>query len=79
MLSDFQEHAAGIPQTTAFFGIGNGSVLFGWPNADGDFGLEQICGNSADRYYFRTAPLRDLRVQPAFFHNGSFTRLNDAV
>lgn len=23
--------------------------------------------------------MRDLRVQPAFFHNGTFTRLDDAV
>ena len=79
MFSDFQEHAAGIPQIAPFFGIGKGNVPFDGPNADEDFGLEQISGNSADRYYFRTAPLRDLRVQPAFFHNGSFTRLDDAV
>ncbi len=79
MFSDFKEHGAGVPQIAPFFGAGKGNVLFDGPNADEDFGLEQISGNSNDRYYFRTAPLRDLKVQPAFFHNGSFTRLDDAV
>ena len=44
-----------------------------------DFGLEQITGNSDDRYKFRTSPLRNVALQPAFFHNGAFTRLKDAV
>jgi cytochrome c peroxidase len=79
MFSDFKEHGAGVPQIAPFFGVDKGNVLFDGPNADEDFGLEQISGNSDDRYYFRTAPLRDLRVQPAFFHNGSFRRLDDAV
>jgi cytochrome c peroxidase len=79
MFSDFKEHGAGVPQIAPYFGVGRGNVLFDGPNADEDFGLEQISGNSDDRYYFRTAPLRDLRVQPAFFHNGSFTRLDDAI
>jgi cytochrome c peroxidase len=79
MFSDFKEHDAGIPQIAPHFGVGKGNVIFDGPNADEDFGLEQVSGNSDDRYYFRTAPLRDLRVQPAFFHNGSFTRLDDAI
>lgn len=79
MFSDFKEHGAGVPQIAPFFGVGKGNVLFDGPGADEDFGLEQITGNSDDRYYFRTSPLRDLRVQPAFFHNGSFTRLDEAV
>jgi len=28
---------------------------------------------------FRTSPLRNIALQPAFFHNGSFTLLKDAV
>jgi cytochrome c peroxidase len=79
MFSDFREHAAGVPQIAPFFGVGTGNVLFDGPNADEDFGLEQVSGLRADRYYFRTAPLRNLRVQPAFFHNGSFTRIDDAI
>jgi cytochrome c peroxidase len=79
MFSDFKEHVAGVPQIAPFFGIGKGNVIFDGPDTDEDFGLEQVSGNGADRYHFRTAPLRDLRVQPAFFHNGSFTRLEDAI
>ena len=28
---------------------------------------------------FRTAPLRNIAVQPAFFHNGSFTTIEGAI
>ena len=28
---------------------------------------------------FRTSPLRNLAVQPAFFHNGAFTSLSEAL
>ena len=41
--------------------------------------MEQITGDPADRYKFRTSPLRNAALQPAFFHNGSFTRLEDAI
>src|SRR5262249_46307259 len=32
-----------------------------------------------DRYKFRTSPLRNIALQPTFFHNGCFTRLDDAI
>jgi cytochrome c peroxidase len=41
--------------------------------------LEQVTGDPNDRYAFRTSPLRNLALQPTFFHNGSFTRLEAAV
>ncbi len=75
MFSDFQQHVAGIPQIAP--AVGN--VPFDGPGANEDFGLEQVTGNSADRYAFRTSPLRNLALQPAFFHNGAFVRLEDAV
>jgi cytochrome c peroxidase len=31
------------------------------------------------RYTFRTAPLRNLKVAPAFFHNGAFGTLEAAI
>jgi len=40
---------------------------------------QQVTGNPSDRYAFRTSPLRNLALQPAFFHNGCFTTLEDAV
>ena len=49
------------------------------PARDEDFGLEQVTGNPDDRYKFRTSPIRNVGLQPAFFHNGAFTTLEDAV
>jgi cytochrome c peroxidase len=79
MFSDFQMHVIGVPQIAPLFGVGTGNVIFDGPGEDEDFGLEQITGNPADRYKFRTAPLRNLAVSPGFFHNGAFTRLEDAI
>ena len=79
MFSDFEMHVAGVPQIAPRFGIGAGNVIFDGPARDEDFGLEQITGDPADRYKFRTSPLRNAGLQPAFFHNGAFTRLEDAI
>lgn len=79
MFSDFEMHAIGVPQIAPFFGVGEGNVIFDGPGRDEDFGLEQITGDPNDRYKFRTSPLRNVALQPAFFHNGAFTRLEDAI
>jgi cytochrome c peroxidase len=79
MFSDFQNRVVGVPQIAPVFGVGTGNVLFDGPGKDEDFGLEQVTGDPADRYKFRTAPLRNLALVPAFFHDGAFTRLRDAV
>jgi cytochrome c peroxidase len=73
--SDFKQHVIGLPQL--FPTVGN--VLFDGPDANEDFGLEQVTGKRADRYAFRTSPLRNLKLQPTFFHNGAYTRLEDAL
>jgi len=79
MFSDFAPHAIGVPQIAPFFGAGHGNVVFAGPGADEDFGLEEVTGRSEDRYKFRTAPLRNLALSPAFFHNGAFATLRDAI
>jgi len=79
MFSDFQMHVIGVPQVAPAFGDGTGNVIFDGPGRDEDFGLEQVTGNPADRYMFRSSPLRNVALQPAFFHNGAFTRLEDAI
>jgi cytochrome c peroxidase len=79
MFSDFQMHVLGVPQIAPEFGVGKGNVVFDGPGQDEDYGLEQITGNPADRYKFRSSPLRNAALQPAFFHNGAFTRLEDAI
>jgi cytochrome c peroxidase len=75
MFSDFQEHVAGIPQVAPSFT----NTTFDGPGQNEDFGLEQATGEPADRYAFRTSPLRNVALQPAFMHNGAFVRLEDAV
>ncbi|MDD5319026.1 MAG: cytochrome c peroxidase [Methylococcales bacterium] len=75
MFSDFRQHVIGVPQVVPSFG----NVVFDGPGADEDFGLEQITGVPADRYMFRTAPLRNAAVMPAFMHNGAFVHLEDAI
>jgi cytochrome c peroxidase len=79
MFSDFQNHVIGVPQIAPKFGTGQGNVQFDGDGTDEDFGLEQVTGNPDDRYKFRTAPLRNLAVSPAFFHNGAMVRIEDAV
>jgi len=79
MFSDFEMHVAGVPQIAPFFGKGQGNVIFDGSGRDEDFGLAQVTGLEADRYKFRSSPLRNAALQPAFFHNGAFTRLPDAI
>jgi cytochrome c peroxidase len=75
MFSDFEQHVIGVPQVVP--SVSN--VVFDGPGQNEDFGLEQVTGNPADRYKFRTSPLRNVGLQPTFFHNGAFTTLEDAV
>lgn len=75
MFSDFREHVAGIPQIAP----ANTNNDFHGRRRNQDFGLEQVTGRAADRYAFRTSPLRNVAVQPTFMHNGAFTSLEDAI
>jgi cytochrome c peroxidase len=79
MFSDFRMHNIGVPQIAPYFGVGKGNTIFDGPGEDEDFGLAQVTGLAADRYKFRSSPLRNVALQPAFFHNGSFTVLEDAI
>lgn len=75
MFSDFDDHVAGTPQVVPHVTNNN----FDGPAANEDFGKEEITGDPEDRYKFRTSPLRNLALQAAFFHNGAFSRLDDAL
>lgn len=85
MFSDFEMHNAGVPQISPKFGKGSGNVPFrdesGAQSTLGvlDLGLWEFTGEEQDKFKFRTSPLRNISTQPAFFHNGSFTRLRDAI
>ena len=75
MFSDFEQHVIAVPQVASSFG----NVAFDGPSGDEDFGLEQVTGDPADRYMFRTSPIRNVALQPTFMHNGAFVRLEDAI
>lgn len=79
MFSDFENHVAGIPQLAPRFGARTSNMIYDGPDEDQDFGAMQISGDPADKYKFRTAPLRNIALSPAFFHNGAFARLEDAI
>ena len=75
MFSDFTPHVIGVPQVAPLVT----NSVFDGPGANEDFGLEQVTQDPADRYRFRTAPLRNLAVMPAFMHNGCFVTIEEAV
>lgn len=75
MFSDFEEHVVAVPQVAPLVS----NVGFDGPGGNEDFGLEQMTGNPADRYAFRTSPLRNVALQSSFGHNGAYTRLADMV
>ncbi len=79
MFSDFQLHRIAGPQLAPAFGVSTGNMIFDGPVENEDFGAEQTTGTQAHRYMFRTAPLRNLKVAPAFFHNGAFKTLEAAI
>lgn len=86
MFSDFTDHNAGTPQIHPVFGLGSGNVPFSQADCPGktangtlDYGREEFTGNIADRYKFRSSPLRNAILQSSYFHNGSFKDLKKAI
>ena len=75
MFSDFAQHVAAVPQLAPQ----TTNATFDGPGADEDYGYEQVTHDPADRYKFRTSPLRNIGAQPTFFHNGAFTRVRTAI
>ena len=75
MFSDFREHVLAVPQLAP--ALTNNT--FDGPGLNEDFGREQLTGEAADRYAFRTSPLRNAAVQAAFMHDGAFRTLRDAI
>jgi cytochrome c peroxidase len=75
MFSDFAAHVVAVPQLVPE----NTLATFDGPNADEDYGLEQVTRDPADRYKFRTTPLRNLGAQQVFFHDGAFTHIDGAI
>jgi cytochrome c peroxidase len=75
MFSDFRQHVIGVPQLVP----SDTNNTFDGPGANEDFGREDFTGKAADRYAFRTAPLRNVALSPAFMHDGAFTSLRATI
>lgn len=54
-------------------GLGDG------PGGRDDFGRERVTGRAADRYKFRSTPLRNVVVTAPFGHAGQFTDLTEFI
>ena len=75
MFSDFKSHNLAVPQIRPV----TTNADFDGPGDNEDFGFEHVSGDPADRYKFRTQPLRNVAFQPSFMHNGAYVCLQDAV
>jgi cytochrome c peroxidase len=69
LLTDQKGHNIAVPQ------LGPGKP----PSTPLDFGLGNITGAAADRFAFRTPPLRNVAVTGPWMHNGAYSTLAGAV
>ena len=78
LFSDFDNHNLGVPQVGPGFGNSDPSDRYGgfdtW-----DFGAENTTGDRADRFKFRTPPLRGVTLTSPYMHNGAYADLGDAI
>ncbi len=84
MFSDFQNRRIGVPQIAPIYRDGYGNFMFEQSDVivgqcDQDPGVMLTNGDPESAYKFRTSPLRNVGAQPTFFHNGAYTRLEDAI
>ena len=70
-LTDNQFHNVAVAQ----FGPGQGDG----PLLNDDFGRARVTGNPADKYKFRTPPLRNVELTAPYGHNGAFFSLREFV
>ena len=70
-LTDNQFHNVAVAQ----FGPGQGDGVDG----KDDFGRARVTGNPADKYKFRTPPLRNVELTAPYGHNGAFFSLREFV
>jgi cytochrome c peroxidase len=70
-LSDDQFHDVAVAQ----LGPGEGDG----PDGRDDFGRMRVTGNAADRYLFRTSPLRNVDLTGPFGHDGAITTLRGFI
>lgn len=69
--SDEQFHDVAVAQ----IGPGEGDG----PSGHDDFGRMRVTGNTADRYLFRTTPLRNVELTAPYGHDGAITTLRGFI
>lgn len=69
--SDDQFHNVAVAQIGP--GVGNGVA------GNDDFGRENVTGNPADRYRFRTSPLRNIELTAPYGHDGAILDLREFI
>ena len=67
--TNFDFHNIAAPQ------VGTGRGTF----APLDIGRAEVTGNIIDKFKFRTPSLRNIELEAPYFHNGAYTKLEDAV
>lgn len=73
--SDMQFHAIAMPQV----GPGKGDNQDGYSDGRDDFGLGRETGNAADRFKFRSSPLRQIAQTAPYGHSGAYDTLEAVV
>lgn len=68
-LTDQLFHSIGVPQVGPGFS----------PEAPEDHGRERVTGDQAERFQFRTPPLRNVDLTGPWMHDGAYTSLEAAV
>lgn len=71
LFTDGKFHNVLVPQIGPGFGDG--------PTGHDDFGRMRVSKNTADKYRFRTAPLRNVELTAPYGHDGAITTLRDWV
>jgi cytochrome c peroxidase len=71
LLTDARFHSIALPQIGP--GTGDG------PDGLDDFGRERVTGDVADRFRFRTPPLRNVALTAPYGHDGAYARLDNLI
>lgn len=69
LLTDHELHSTGVPQ----LGLGTANA------APFDYGRENVTGESADRFRFRTPSLRNVEVSAPYMHDGAHVDFEDLL
>ena len=78
MFSDFKNHVAGVPQIAPYFGVGGETSYSMAPMRMKTSGSSRSPG-SGRPIQVPDFAIEQVSFQAAFFHNGSFTKLEDAI